>query len=365
MSTDGLKLTTYFGERDRVEHEFLADALFAIYQRHGLRASVLMRGVEGFGARHHRRTDRLLSLSEDLPIVSVAVDRIARIEAALRDVEELEPPGLVTLERARLLDAGGVVGLGGPEATGKLTLYFGRGARAGGGPAHRVAVDLLHERHVEGGTVLVGVDGTLHGERQRARFFSGNADVPLMLISVGSAGSLEVLVHELRAMLDNPVMTLERVQVLKRDGRRLEELRQVPATDPSGLAVWQKLMLYAAEQTHFNGRPVHIEAVRRLREAGAAGVTTLRGVWGYHGAHAPHGDSFWSLRRRVPTLTVVVDTPVETRKWLAILDEITPERGMITSEIVPAYRSVAANERRGGLRLAAGQNAAMAIAAIT
>ena len=33
-----------------------------------------MRGVEGFGAKHHLRTDRLLTLSEDLPLVSVAVD---------------------------------------------------------------------------------------------------------------------------------------------------------------------------------------------------------------------------------------------------------------------------------------------------
>ena len=38
--------------------EFLADALFEIYERHGLRASVLIRGVEGFGIKHHLRTDR-------------------------------------------------------------------------------------------------------------------------------------------------------------------------------------------------------------------------------------------------------------------------------------------------------------------
>ena len=33
-----------------------------------------MRGVAGFGVKHHLHTDRLLTLSEDLPIVSVAVD---------------------------------------------------------------------------------------------------------------------------------------------------------------------------------------------------------------------------------------------------------------------------------------------------
>ena len=59
-------------------------------------------------------------------------------------------------------------------------------------------------------------------------------------------------------------------------------------------------MLYASEQTQANGHPVHVEAVRRLRHEKAAGATALRGIWGYHGDHPPHGDSFWSLRRRVP-----------------------------------------------------------------
>ena len=49
--TDGLKLTTYFGERDRAGEHFLADALVDLYARHRLRAR--LRGVEGFGVRHH------------------------------------------------------------------------------------------------------------------------------------------------------------------------------------------------------------------------------------------------------------------------------------------------------------------------
>ena len=74
MSDEALKLTTYFGERDRFGGGFAADALTAAYARHDLAVSLLMRGVEGFGARQHLRTDRLLTLSEDLPLVSVAVD---------------------------------------------------------------------------------------------------------------------------------------------------------------------------------------------------------------------------------------------------------------------------------------------------
>src|SRR4051812_37521064 len=176
---DCLKLTTYFGERDRAGGGFLADALVELYARHGLQASLVMRGVEGFGAKHHLHTDRLLTLSEDLPLVAVAVDSSARIEAALAEIGRLRFDGLVTLERARMLT--------GPseaatlpaelhEAT-KLTVYAGRQE------PYAAVVDMLRRHGVAGATVLLGVDGTAHGQRERARFFGRNAGVPLMVIA--------------------------------------------------------------------------------------------------------------------------------------------------------------------------------------
>src|SRR5205085_7911449 len=86
VNDDCLKLTTYFGERDRAGGGFLADAFTEIYARHELQTSLVMRGVEGFGVKHHLRTDRLLTLSEDLPLVSVAVDTRERIVAALAEI---------------------------------------------------------------------------------------------------------------------------------------------------------------------------------------------------------------------------------------------------------------------------------------
>jgi PII-like signaling protein len=81
FEADCLKLTMYFGERDRTAHGLLGDELMGLYARHRVRASVLLRGSEGFGGHHRLRSDRLLTLSEDLPLVSVAVDRRERMEA--------------------------------------------------------------------------------------------------------------------------------------------------------------------------------------------------------------------------------------------------------------------------------------------
>jgi PII-like signaling protein len=345
VSGEALKLTTYFGERDRAGDAFLADALVELYARHGLRASLVMRGVAGFGVKHHLHTDRLLTLSEDLPMVSVAVDARERIEGALSEVVGLSGDGLITLERAAALLADDA------DAT-KLTVYVGRGERAGGQPAHLAVVDVLHRHGVAGATVLLGVDGTVRGVRRRARFFGANGQVPLMIIAIGASEPIAAALAELRTLLDDPLHTLERVRVCKRDGRRLAEPHALAATDPSGLAVWQKLMVYCGEQSRHGTEPLYAALIRALRTAGAAGATALRGIWGYHGDHAPHGDGLWQLRRRVPVVTVIVDTPERIRHWFAIVDELTDETGLVTSEQVPALRAAGPGIARGGLRLA-------------
>lgn len=329
MNQDNRKLTIYLGERSRNGDRFTADALTDVYERHRLRTSVLLRGMAGFGPKQHLRSDRQLSLSEDLPLVSVAVDTTAKVEAALADVRALGVEGLVTVEGARMPGAlDGTPSLG-QEA--KLTVYLGRQQRVAARPAYEAVVGLLHDAGVAGATVLLGVDGTAHGERRRARFFHGNAEVPLMVIAVGAGDRIAAVLPELDVLLERPLATIEGIRVCKRDGQVLAPVR----TDGD----WQKLMVYAGEQAQHDGRPLYAEILRRLRAEGAAGATCLRGIWGYHGDHAPHGDTLWQLRRRVPVVTVIVDRAERIAGWFAIVDELTAETGLVTSEPVPVVQA--------------------------
>ncbi|MGH3794255.1 MAG: DUF190 domain-containing protein [Pseudonocardiaceae bacterium] len=339
MNEDCLKLTTYFGERQRTGRAFLADTQLDLFGRREIATSVLLRGTEGFGLKHHLRTDRLLTLSEDLPVVSVAVDTRPRIEALLGDLRAIEHRGVVTLERARML-RGDISPLRLPEellpeAT-KLTVYVGRQERVYRVPAFVAVCDLLHRRGIDGATVLLGVDGTAHRQRTRARFFGRNADVPMMIIAVGSGERIGRVLPELGGLLRRPLITLERVRVCKRDGELIGHPPALPGTDEHGMGRWQKLMVYTSERTLHHGRPVHRALVRRLRESGARGATVLRGIWGFHGERAPHGDRLLQLGRSVPVVTVIIDAPDRIAASFDVVDELTAEHGVVTSETVPA-----------------------------
>jgi PII-like signaling protein len=353
VTQDGLKLTAYFGERKRAERRFVAEALLDLFDRRAVATSILVRGMEGFGLKHYLRSDSSLTLSEDLPAVAIAVDTRERIDAMLAEAAGICRNGLLTLERARLL-AADAAPLSAPDHLGdatKLTVYVGRQERVAEAAAYVAVCELLRRRGMSGASALLGVDGTVHGRRARAHLFGRNADVPMMVVAIGSSAHVARVLPELGG-LRQPLVTLERVQVCKRDGQLLATPHPLPGTDEHGLALWQQLMIYTSEHQLHHRQPIHRGLVRRLREAGAAGATTLRGIWGFHGDHAPHGDRIWQLGRHVPTVTIVIDTPERTAGWFEIVDEFTREHGLVTSEMVPALRTGAGHDGRGGLRLA-------------
>jgi len=354
---NALKLTSHFGERSRLHGRLLADDLLDIQGRHQIRASILLRGIQGFGAKHHRRTDRLLTLSEDLPLVSIAVDAPPKIDALAAEIAAIDHVGLLTVERLRIPDAratGPLSADGGPatnDESVKLTVYLGRHERIDGQPAFAAVCRLLHERGVAGATVMLGVDGTREGARERARFFARNTHVPMMVMAVGGALRIDEAVSDLRQALPRSLLTIERVTVCKRDGEMLQAPAdgdgRAPGTDlsigaPASTAPdagvgqpWQKLTIVTSEAARHEGKPVYLELIRRLRAAHAAGATSLRGIWGFHGDHAPHGDRLLSIRRHVPVVTDVIDTSERIAALFPIVDELTRERGLVTTELLP------------------------------
>jgi PII-like signaling protein len=350
VSDEYLKLTTYFAERLRSGNRFVADALLDLYGDNAVATSVVLRGIASFGPHHELRSDLSLSASEDSPIAIAAVDRADKIAPLADRAVAMTTRGLITLERARLLV--------GPEATAppdsvKLTVYVGRQDRVSGRPAHQAVCDVLHRHGFAGASVFLGVDGTKGGQRQRAHFFNRNVDVPVMLIAIGTGEQAVGAIPELEAMLRQPLLTLERAQLCKRDGQLLARPTALPAADDHGRALWQKLMVYTSETTLHDGVPIHRAIVGRLFESGAAtGATVLRGIWGFHGDHKPHGDKMFQLTRQVPVTTIVVDSPERIAASFDIIDALTARHGLVTSELVPALVSIDDGERRGGTALA-------------
>jgi PII-like signaling protein len=353
VSLDYLKLTTYFAERERVGSRFLADSVLDLFAERAVAGSVMLRGIAGFGQRGFIRTDESLTLSEDPSVTIEAIDTAETMGAIAGDVADLTTRGLITLERATLLGDASAVALPDGDGAIKLTIHLGRSLRIDGNPAFYAICEMLHRHHFAGATVLLGVDGTSHGERRRARFFSRNLDVPLMIVAVGGAAHVQSVMPALAAMSHRPLITSERIQVCKRDGQIVAPPAILPAHDGQGRPLWQKLMVHTSESTRHDGVPIHRALVRRLWESQAtSGATVLRGIWGFHGDHEPHGDKLIQFGRQVPVTTVIVDTPQGIARSFKIVDELTGTHGLVTCETVPALIALSADGRHGTAELA-------------
>jgi PII-like signaling protein len=97
------RLTIYIGESDRHGHTPLATEIVQRAHRAGLAGASVFRGVEGYGASNHIHTTRILSLSDDLPMAIVIVDRPDAISAFLPQLDELITEGLVIVEEVHVL----------------------------------------------------------------------------------------------------------------------------------------------------------------------------------------------------------------------------------------------------------------------
>jgi PII-like signaling protein len=107
--------------------------------------------------------------------------------------------------------------------------------------------------------------------------------------------------------------------------------------------------VYTRQSAQTNDGAIYTALTRRLREAGAAGTTTLRGEWGFSSDERPYGDRFGTLASHVPTYTVCVDRPRKIAEIWPNVDEITTQHGVVTAALVPAYRERAGEVEHGRL----------------
>lgn len=301
-----LQMRFYFGERDRDGDGPLESAVMDACARHGVAAAALLRAVEGFGAKQRMRTERMLSLSEDPPLVAVAVGERDRVEALASEVREIAGEGLLTLASVRVWgrdEGGGVpVDEGTADDQVRVTIW---GPRTGPRSPHLGAVAAFHRHGAEAALVLLGVDGVLDGERRRARFVASNREVPAMTVAVGERAAI----YAALAGVDGaaPLVTVEGVELSSRIER--ERLHTTPAI---------RVTYLTSEIATSGGRPRYLELIHRLREAGAPGATALRGVWGFRGSTPPHGDRVLALRRDVPILVEAIDAAEPAARWLEL-----------------------------------------------
>ena len=101
---DAVLLRIFLGESDRWQHQPLCEALVLKAREMHLAGATVLRGPMGFGKSSRLHTAKILRLSMDLPLVIEIVDSEEKLNSFLPVLDEMMKGGLVTLEKARVID---------------------------------------------------------------------------------------------------------------------------------------------------------------------------------------------------------------------------------------------------------------------
>lgn len=100
---DRTLMRIHIGERDKHQGKPLYEAIVELLRSRRYAGATVFRAIMGFGANATLHTDRVESLSLDLPIVIEVVETEERIQEVLPEIDAMITSGLITLERARVI----------------------------------------------------------------------------------------------------------------------------------------------------------------------------------------------------------------------------------------------------------------------
>jgi PII-like signaling protein len=93
----------HIGESDKWHGRPLHEAIVEMLRKEGFSGATVLRGVAGFWGSSIYHTDKILRLSQDLPLIVEVVEYAERIEKILPRLDEMLDGGLITLEKVRVI----------------------------------------------------------------------------------------------------------------------------------------------------------------------------------------------------------------------------------------------------------------------
>lgn len=98
-----VRMTIHIHGSESWHHRPLAVEIVHRAHQFGLAGASVFHGVEGFGSSSVVHTDRLLSMSDELPLAIVIVDVQEKIQGFLVELDEIIDHGMITMEEVTVI----------------------------------------------------------------------------------------------------------------------------------------------------------------------------------------------------------------------------------------------------------------------
>ena len=207
----------------------------------GISGATITRGMAGFGSDHQLHTDRLVDLTQNLPIKIEFIETPEKVEEVMPKLHEMVGSGLIEMHDTNVVKPSRAV-KGQPQAPpparkieGKaklMRIHIGEDDRWGDKPLHQALVEALRANDIAGVTVYRGIMG--YGANRRVHHgtaLSFSRDRPIVLAVVDTEEKLLAFTPILDKMMQQGLVVISNVEIVKythnyAEAERRQEVRQ-------------------------------------------------------------------------------------------------------------------------------------------
>jgi PII-like signaling protein len=219
------KVSIYVGQDHQYHGESVYAAILDFLFYHKVAGASVSRGIAGFGADHHLHTDRILVLTENLPIKVEFIESPEKVEELLPKLHDMVGTGLIEIQDTTVVKPSEVSAKAAHQertplkSQGKaklMRIYIGENDKWNGKPLHKALIESMRSNDIAGVTVYQGIlgyganrrihkEGTLHLSHDR----------PIMLSVVDTEEKLRAYFPILDSMVQQGLVVLSNVEVIK------------------------------------------------------------------------------------------------------------------------------------------------------
>jgi PII-like signaling protein len=235
------KVSIYVGQDHQYHGESVYAAILEFLFYHKVSGASVTRGIAGFGADHHMHTDRILVLTENLPMKVEFIETPEKVEELLPKLHEMVGTGLIEIQDTTIVKPSEVSKKSprpeGPPSLkreGKakmMRIFIGENDKWNGKPLHKALIESMRSNEIAGVTVYQGILG--YGANRRIHKDSAlhlSHDRPMMLSVVDTEERLRAFLPVLDDMVQQGLVVFSDVDVIKythnyKEAERRKEVR--------------------------------------------------------------------------------------------------------------------------------------------
>lgn len=219
------KLTIYVDETDRYGKKPVYEVLIDIFYKKKIAGVSVFRGVAGYGSDGVYHSQKILTLSDKMPIKIEVVDSEEMINSVLPDVYQVVGKGLIEVSDTNVIKC---CGFQEPKAQredrrmklqGKakmLRVIVREDLEWEGQPLYEAIVKRFIMMDVAGATVYKAIAGYgPHKRFRRMKFLSRKGELPVLITVIDKEEKIREILPVLDDMLTQGIVVLSDVEVIK------------------------------------------------------------------------------------------------------------------------------------------------------